>query len=38
VFLGAAACAVAAGLLALVLFRHARTRDLDTGEVLRSGH
>ena len=38
VFLGAAVCAVAAGVLALVLFRSARTRDLDTGEVLRSGH
>jgi MFS family permease len=38
VFLGAAVCAVAAGLLALALFRHARTRELDTGEVLRSGH
>ena len=38
VFLGAAACAAAAGVLALVLFRSARTRELDTGEVLRSGH
>jgi MFS family permease len=38
VFLGAAVCAAAAGLLALALFRQARTRELDTGEVLRSGH
>ena len=38
VFLGAAVCAVVAGVLALALFRTARTRDLDTGEVLRSGH
>ena len=38
VFLGAAACAAVAGVLALVLFHGARTRELDTGEVLRSGH
>jgi MFS family permease len=37
VFLGAAVCAVAAGVLALVLFRNAQTRELDTGELLRSG-
>ena len=29
---------LAAGVLALVLFRTARTRELDTAEVLRSGH
>ncbi|MFN8195096.1 MAG: MFS transporter [Nocardioidaceae bacterium] len=37
VFLGAAVCAVVAGLLALVLFRTAQTRGLGTGELLRSG-
>ena len=37
VFLGAAVCAVVAGLLALVLFRTAATRALDTGTLLRSG-
>ncbi len=37
VFLGAACCAVAAGALALVLFRSAPTRGLDTGELLRAG-
>jgi len=36
VFLGAAVCAAVAGLLALVLFRSAATRGLDTTEVLRS--
>jgi MFS transporter, DHA2 family, triacylglyceride efflux pump len=38
VFLGAAVCAAVAGVLALVLFRSARTRELDTAEILRSGH
>jgi hypothetical protein len=38
VFVGAAVCAAVAALLALVLFRGARTRELDTGEVLRTGH
>jgi MFS family permease len=37
VFLGAAACAVVAGVLALVLFRTAATRALDTGTLLRAG-
>ena len=37
VFLGAAACAVVAGLLAIVLFRSAATRALDAGTLLRSG-
>jgi len=37
VFLGAAACAACAGVLALVLFRGARTRELDTADLLRSG-
>jgi ABC-type amino acid transport system permease subunit len=37
VFLGAAVCAVAAGLLALVLFRTAETRALGAGTLLRSG-
>lgn len=37
VFMGAAVCAVVAGLLALVLFRGAATRGLSTGELLRSG-
>ena len=36
VFLGAALCAVAAGVLALLLFRTARTRSIDAGEMLRS--
>ena len=36
VFLGAAVCAVVAGLLALVLFRSAATRALDAGTLLRS--
>lgn len=36
VFLGAAGCAVAAGVLALVLFRGAPTRDLSAAEVLRA--
>ena len=35
VFLGAAVCAVIAGLLALVLFRTAATRALDAGTLLR---
>jgi MFS family permease len=35
VFVGAAVCAVVAALLALVTFRHARTRELGTAEVLR---
>jgi MFS family permease len=38
VVLGAAVCAAVAGVLALVLFRSARTRELDTAEILRSGH
>ena len=37
VFLGAAVAAVIAGVLALVLFRGAATRGVDTGELLRSG-
>lgn len=37
VFWGAAGCAVIAAVLALVLFRGAATRQLDTGEVLRAG-
>jgi len=37
VFLGAAVCAFAAAALAVVLFRGARTRELDTGVLLRSG-
>jgi hypothetical protein len=36
VFLGAAVCAVVAGVLALVLFRSARTRSIDAAEMLRS--
>jgi hypothetical protein len=36
VFTGAAICAVVGGLLALVLFRSAATRALDTGELLRA--
>ncbi len=36
VFVGAALCAVAAGVLALVLFRHAATRGLSAGDVLRA--
>ncbi len=36
VFLGAAGCAVVAGVLALVLFRSARTRSVDASEMLRS--
>jgi hypothetical protein len=36
VFLGAAVCAVAAGVLALLLFRSAGTRSIDAGEMLRS--
>ncbi len=36
VFLGAALCAAAAGLLALVLFRTARTRGLTPAQLLRS--
>jgi MFS family permease len=36
VFLGAAICAVVAGVLALALFRAADTRGLGTGELLRS--
>jgi len=36
VFLGAAVCALLAGLVALVCFRAARTRDVDTGEALRT--
>lgn len=36
VFTGAAICAVLGGVLALVLFRHAATRSLDTGELLRA--
>ncbi len=37
VFLGAAVCAVVAGLFALVLFRSAATRSLDAGTLLRRG-
>jgi hypothetical protein len=37
VFLGAAVCAVVAGVLALLLFRSAATRALDAGTLLRSG-
>jgi MFS family permease len=37
VFLGAAVCAAAAAVLALVLFRGARTRDVATAEILRTG-
>ncbi|MGH3362300.1 MAG: MFS transporter [Nocardioides sp.] len=37
VFLGAAICAVIAGVLALVLFRAAGTRSVDAREMLRSG-
>jgi MFS family permease len=37
VFLGAAVCAVVAGILALLLFRSAATRALDAGTLLRSG-
>jgi MFS family permease len=37
VFLGAAVCAVIAGVLALVLFRSAATRALDARTLLRSG-
>jgi MFS family permease len=36
VFTGAAICAVVAGVLALVLFRHAPTRVISTGDLLRS--
>ena len=36
VFLGAVFCAVAAGVLALLLFRHAATRSVDAAEALRS--
>jgi hypothetical protein len=36
VFLGAALCAVVAGVLAVLLFRSARTRSIDAGEMLRS--
>jgi MFS family permease len=36
VFLGAALCAAVAGVLALLLFRSARTRSIDAGEMLRS--
>ncbi|MBZ5741194.1 MFS transporter [Nocardioides mangrovi] len=36
VFIGAAGCAVAAGLLALVLFRSAPTRAVSTGDLLRA--
>ncbi len=37
VFLGAAVCAVIAGVLALVLFRAAETRSLGAGTLLRAG-
>ncbi len=37
VFLGAAVCAVVAGLLALALFRSAATRAIDAGTLLRAG-
>jgi MFS transporter, DHA2 family, triacylglyceride efflux pump len=36
VFIGAAVCAVVAGLLALWLFRSAQTRAISTGDLLRS--
>jgi MFS family permease len=36
VFIGAAICALAAAVLALVLFRHAATRGLATGDLLRA--
>lgn len=36
VFLGAAACAVVAGVLALLLFRGAATRAVSTGDLLRA--
>ncbi|MEZ5092458.1 MFS transporter [Nocardioides sp.] len=36
VFVGAAVCALLAGLLALLLFRHAATRALSAGDLLRS--
>jgi hypothetical protein len=36
VFIGAAVCAVIAGLLALALFRHAETRSLAAGDLLRA--
>jgi MFS family permease len=36
VFLGAVFCAIAAGVLALLLFRHAATRSVDAAEALRS--
>lgn len=36
VFVGAAACAAVAGLVALLAFRTARTRDVATAEVLRT--
>ena len=36
VFTGAAICAVIGGVLALVLFRSAATRALDTGDLLRA--
>jgi len=36
VFVGAALCAAVAGVLALLLFRSARTRSIDAGEMLRS--
>jgi MFS family permease len=36
VFLGAAVCAVVAGVLALLVFRTANTRGLKTGQLLRS--
>jgi MFS family permease len=36
VFLGAVFCAAAAGVLALILFRHAATRSVDAAEALRS--
>jgi MFS family permease len=37
VFLGAAVCALVAGLLAVLLFRSAGTRGVPTGELLRAG-
>ena len=37
VFLGAAVCAAVAGILALLLFRHAQTRALDARTLLHSG-
>jgi hypothetical protein len=37
VFLGAAGCALIAGVLALIVFRHADTKGVSTSQVLRAG-